>query len=84
MEAGDETNHQDLTIFVPADLKSILLNGQATFQGRPVGLASLNPGDRLKVQYDYQDASGNVANRLEALRQVEFQGVLAEDFDGTS
>ena len=58
------------------------MNGQATFQEKPVALASLNPGDRLKVQYDYQETSGNVANRLEALRQVELQGVLAEDFDG--
>ncbi len=82
METGDETSHQDLKIFVPADLKKILLNGAATFQEKPVTLASLNPGDRLKVQYDYQEASGNVANKLEALRQVELQGVLAEDFDG--
>ncbi len=82
MEVGDEANHQDLNIFVPADLKKIVLNGQATFHEKPVTFATLNPGDRLKVQYDYQETSGNVANRLESLRQVELQGVLAEDFDG--
>ena len=74
--------HQDLKIFVPADLNEILLNGQRTFEGKPVTLATLRPGDRLKVHYDYQETSGNVANRVEALRQVELQGVLAEDFDG--
>ena len=82
MEAGDEATHQDLKVFVPADLNTILLNGQRTFQGKPVTLATLRPGDRLKVRYDYQETTGNVANRLEALRQVELQGVLAEDFDG--
>ena len=86
MEAGDETSRQDLKIFVPKDstMKKILLNGEPTFQEKPVTLASLNPGDRLKVQYDYQEspATANVANKLEALRQVELQGVLAEDFDG--
>ena len=58
------------------------MNGHERFQEKPVTLASLHAGDRSKVQYDYQEASGNVANKLEALRQVEFQGVLAEDFDG--
>ena len=83
MEAGDETGRQDLTIFVPKELK-ILLNGEPTFRKGTVTLASLNPGDRLKVQYDYEETSGtvNVAKKLEALRQVEFEGVLAEDFDG--
>ena len=82
IEAGDEANHQDLKIFVPKDLK-ILLNGEPTFQDKPVTLASLRPGDRLTtVQYDFQETSGNVATKLEALRQVELQGVLAEDFDG--
>ena len=82
MEVGDEANHQDLNIFVPADLKKIFMNGQPTFHEKPVTFATLNPGDRLKVQYDYQESSGNVANRLESLRQVELQGFLAEDFDG--
>ncbi|MGO9107969.1 MAG: protein kinase domain-containing protein [Thermoguttaceae bacterium] len=82
MEAGDDTNRENLKIFVPKELKKIYLNGQETFREKPVTLASLNPGDRLKAQYDYQDGSGNVANRLEALRQVELQGVLGEDFDG--
>ncbi len=77
----DETNHQDLKIFVPAELTRITLNGQQTFQGKPVTLASLNPGEALRVGYDYRE-SGNVARWLEASRQVEFQGVLAEDFDG--
>ena len=81
METGDETSHQDLNIFVPADLK-IQLNGESKFQEKPVTLAGLHPGDRLKVHYDYQESSGNVANKLESLRQVELQGVLAEDFDG--
>ena len=82
VDTGDESNHQELKIFVPADMKGILLNGQSTFQDKPVTLASLNSGDRLKVHYDYQESSGNVANRLEALRQVEFDGVLSEDFKG--
>jgi serine/threonine-protein kinase len=83
MEAGDETSRQDLTIFVPKELK-ILLNGEPTFQKGTVTLASLNAGDRLKVQYDYEETSGavNVAKKLEALRQVELEGTLAEDFDG--
>ncbi len=82
VDSGDEAHHQDLKVFVPADLDSILLNGQRTFERKPVTLATLRPGDRLKVQYDYREASGNVASRLEALRQVELQGALAEDFDG--
>ena len=71
METGDETNHQDLKFFVPADVKKIYLNGQPTFQDKPVTLASLNPGDRLKVWYDYpgdvrqrgQQAGGAAAGR---------------------
>jgi serine/threonine-protein kinase len=84
METGDDASRQDLTIFVPPDLKKISLNGEATFQGKPVTLASLNQGDRLKVQYDYQESSGtvNVADKVEALRQVELEGILAENFDG--
>ena len=54
METGEETSHQELKVFVPAELKKIFLNGQQTFQEKPVTLASLNPGDRLKVQYDYR------------------------------
>jgi serine/threonine-protein kinase len=77
----DESNHQDLKLFVPADLKKIYLNGQQTFQGKPVTLATLVPGEALKVLYDTRE-SGNVVNRLEAVRQVELDGVLAEDFDG--
>ncbi len=83
VEVGDETNHQDLKIFVPAGLKKILLNGKATFHEKPVALTTLNLGDRLKVQYDYDETTGNnIADKLEALRQVELEGVLAEDFDG--
>ncbi len=78
----DETNHQELKIFVPAELKKIYLNGQQTFQEKPVTLVSLRPGDRLKVWYDRKGTSDNVANRLEAQRRVEFKGMLAEDFDG--
>jgi serine/threonine-protein kinase len=83
MEAGDKGSPQELKIFVPASLKKILLNGKATFHEKPVTLTTLNLGDRLKVQYDYDEATGNnIANKLEALRQVELEGVLAEDFDG--
>ena len=58
METGDETNHQDLKIFVPdRPEERSCLNGQSTFQEKPVTLASLHPGDRLKVQYDYQETS---------------------------
>jgi len=77
----DKANHQELKIFVPANVK-ILMNAEANFRGKPVTLATLSVGDRLNVRYDYEEASGNVANRLEALRQVELSGVLAEDFDG--
>ena len=84
VEAGDGTNRQDLTIFVPADLKKVHLNGLQTFQEKPAVLAGLNAGDRLKVWYDYQGASGNVASRLEVLRGVELQGILAEDCNGAS
>jgi hypothetical protein len=58
-----ETNHQELKIFVPADLRKIYLNGEQTFQEKPVTLASLRPGDRLRVWYDCKDTSGNVARR---------------------
>ncbi len=78
-------NPQTLAIFVPADLKQIFLNGEAKFQKRPVTLTSLVRGDRLKVSYDVQENPGsnvNVANKLEAMRPVELDGVLAENFDG--
>ncbi|MGA2254652.1 MAG: protein kinase, partial [Thermoguttaceae bacterium] len=79
---SDETNHPELKLFVPADVNKIYLNGRQTFQEKPVTLASLHPGDRLKVWYERKGISDNVANRLEAQRQVELKGVLAEDFDG--
>jgi len=82
IDTGEDTGHKELKVFVPADLKKIYLNGQQTFLDKPVTLASLHPGDRLKVWYDFKGTSDNVASRLEAQRQVEFQGVLAEDFDG--
>ena len=77
-------NHQveDLRPQGPnADKKASCFNGQPTFREKPVTLAELNTDDRLKVQYDYQE-SINVANKVEALRLVELQGVLAEDYDG--
>jgi serine/threonine-protein kinase len=83
MSTGDEINSETLKIFVPSDAP-ILLNGARTFQKRPVTLASLVPGDRLKVQYDVQEPSGNKAEKLDALRQVELQGTLAADFDARS
>ena len=58
------------------------MNGQQTFQGKPVTLASLNPGEALKVQYDYQESRSTWPTGWRRLRQVELQGVLAEDFDG--
>jgi serine/threonine-protein kinase len=80
MSTGDEPNSETLKIFVPSNAP-ILLNGARTFQTKPVTLASLVSGDRLKVHYDYQESSGNKADKLEALRQVELQGTLATDFD---
>jgi eukaryotic-like serine/threonine-protein kinase len=81
MEAGDDSTHSDLTVFVPKELK-LLLNGSAKFRDKPVVLSTLSPGDRLQVQYNFEEKSGNVASRLDALRLVELEGVLAEDFDG--
>ena len=80
MSTGDNTNSENLKLFVPSDTP-ILLNGARTLKGKPVTLASLVSGDRLKVSYDYQESSGNKASKLEALRQVELQGALAADFD---
>jgi eukaryotic-like serine/threonine-protein kinase len=81
LETDDEPP-QRLSFFVPPDLKAISVNGQPTFQGRSVNFSTLLPGDRLNVQYDYEDSSGNVASRLKARRQVEFQGAVAAKFDG--
>ena len=80
MSTGDEPNSLQLKIFVPAETP-ILLNGARTLEGKRVALASLVSGDRLKVNYDYQESSGNKADKLEVLRQVELQGTLAADFD---
>ncbi len=89
IEAVNGTSRRSLTLFVQRELEKdhekFLLNGQARFQEKPVTLESLNLGDLLTVQYHYEQTTGagaNVADKLEALRPVEFQGVLAEDFDG--
>ena len=80
MSTGDNPVSEQIKVFVPSEVP-ILLNGARTFRSKPVTLASLVSGDRLKVSYDYQESSGNKANKLEALRQVELQGTLAADFD---
>jgi serine/threonine-protein kinase len=80
MSTGDNPNSEQLKVFVP-EKTPILLNGSAKFQGKPVTFATLLSGDRLKASYDVQESSGNQANKLEALRQVELHGTLATDFD---
>jgi eukaryotic-like serine/threonine-protein kinase len=81
METDEEGKTESLKVFVPKEVK-ILLNGDGKYRDKPVSLASLSLGDRLKVNYTHQENSGNVANRLEALRLVELEGVVCEDFDG--
>ena len=76
--------HQDLKIFVPADLKKIYLERPADVPGKARHAGQPESGRSLEGPVRLPGVAGNVANRLEALRQVEFQGVLAEDFDGAT
>jgi serine/threonine-protein kinase len=70
---------KDLAINVPEDLP-ILLNGQREFDGHPVQLTMLKPGDRAVVHFVPQE-NGVKATELEAERIVELSGTLAEDYD---
>ena len=48
METGDETSRQDLKIFVPAELKKILLNGAADVPGKARHAGQLESGRSLE------------------------------------
>ncbi|HVW38477.1 MAG TPA: serine/threonine-protein kinase [Pirellulales bacterium] len=59
---------------VPPDLKP-LLNGQREFEGRPVTLAMLKPGDRISAAY-FLRGSERDAVSIDAYRIVSLSGTL--------
>ena len=76
IDEGDDQG-KDLTVNVPADLR-ILLNGSPNYQGKPVQLATLRPGDRVTVEHIGEDV-GRKGDRVERRARGDNQGNRARE-----
>ncbi len=79
-EGDDEGQSQQITVQPDLD---IFLNDKAAFQGQPVQLKDLQPGDRVTVHHE-ESQTERVATALKAYRVVSAQGVLREIDPGGS
>jgi serine/threonine-protein kinase len=75
VDEGDNQGKQ-LRIFVPGDLR-IGFNGGREYQGKPVALQDLAPGDRVVVHHS-PDEKGRRATELEVQRVVATKGILRD------